>query len=191
MLPINKFQNRDSILFVGTLYKGKGIFELLFYYNEAYKINNDIPKLFIVGEGSEFDNIKQYIADKELENKIFLEGGIYDETILQKYFSSAIICISPNQAGLSVLKAMGYGTTYITHNNAITGGELFNIQHKVTGILLEDFSELKEIISNAMIEREKYYKIGQNALNHYYSNRTVKHMVDGFVEAIDFTLNSR
>lgn len=148
-------KEKDSLLFIGSLYKQKKIDVLLNAYLGAYYKNMNIPKLIIIGEGAEKPVILDWIKKNNLENKILLAGGIYDDEILADYFASAIICISPDQAGLSVLKSMGYGVPYITHKDAITGGEIFNIHSGIDGLLMNDFGELESLILECTEDKEK------------------------------------
>lgn len=188
VLPLNKNIKKENLLFIGTLYKNKGIIDLLYNYNEAFQNDSKIPKLVIVGEGAEKEFIYNFIHENHLEMNVSIEGGVYDEEKVRDYFCSSIACISPNQAGLSVLKSMGYGVPFITVNNAITGGELFNIQHDENGILFNKSSELKDIILDISKNKQKYLELGVNAYNHYHTSRKVEDMIDGFNEAIKFTL---
>jgi glycosyltransferase involved in cell wall biosynthesis len=93
-------KEKNTILFIGTLYKSKGIMSLLECYKELAENNvPEIPLLRIVGSGDEFDGINQWISDNNLQPLVKLEGEIYDEDILRDYFQKAIVCISPGQAG--------------------------------------------------------------------------------------------
>lgn len=186
--PIQGDVEKDSILFVGSLYKAKKIFELLENYYEAYKVNKDINELVVVGDGDEFENVKSWITEHKMESKITLTGAIFDDEILKDYFARALICVSPDQAGLSVLKSMGYGVPFITHKDAITGGERFNIKNGENGVLFDDFSELKDLFVNLAQEKEKYIEMGKKAKEHYDNNRTVPQMAEGFLDAIDYVL---
>jgi glycosyltransferase involved in cell wall biosynthesis len=179
----------NSILFIGSLYKEKKIYELIEAYVLAKKNINtkDFFSLNIVGKGEEYSNIELYIKEKKLTNSIFLLGPIYDEDKISKLFSKSILCISPNQAGLSVLKSMGYGVPFVTRENAITGGERFNIINNFNGILYNSSEELVEIISNAFLNKNKHIEMGRNAKQYYKSIATPKHMVNGFIEAINFS----
>jgi len=52
---------KGSILFIGTLYKAKKIYDLLDSYKEASKKWNKNLLLNIVGDGDEYQNIQQWI----------------------------------------------------------------------------------------------------------------------------------
>lgn len=189
--PILKEVDRDTILFIGTLYKQKKIYELLNSYFEAYKISDELPNLEIIGSGDEYQNIANWIKENSLTAKIFLRGKIFDEKILCKYFSAAIACISPGQAGLSVLKSMGYGVPYISKKHAITGGEIFNIENGINGVLYEKDAELKDIIVDISRNRNKYIDMGINAQMFYYNYRKPEDMANGIIKAVEFVCNSK
>ena len=183
---------KNSILFVGTLYKEKKIFELINAFIESKPLfpkNSDL-KLHIIGDGPEFKNIKKIININSLENTIFLHGSIYDENILSNYFKNALLCISPDQAGLSVLKSMGYGVPFVTRFNAITGGERFNILNKINGLFYRDKNELKEIIVKASISPKIFVKMGYNARQHYLTKANPNNMSNEVLNAITFSLKS-
>ena len=188
--PILKEIPRETILFIGTLYKQKKIYELLNSYLDAYELNEEIPNLEIIGGGDEFENISNWIKKNELTTKIFLRGTIFDENILCDFFSAAIACISPGQAGLSVLKSMGYGVPYISNKNAITGGEIFNIKNGVNGVLYENDADLKDIILDINKNRKKYMDMGLNAKMYYDHYRKPEDMANGIIKAIEFVSNS-
>lgn len=108
-------KTKKDFLFVGTLYKGKGLEVLLDSYKKAIdNFNHQIPKLRIVGEGEMRPFIEDFIRKNKLENNISLEGAIFDENVLAEQFKKAILCFSPLQAGLSVPKSMGYGVPFVT-----------------------------------------------------------------------------
>lgn len=186
-------EQRNRLLFIGTLYKEKRIYELIDAYLEAKKNNNsnNFLCLDIIGRGEEFDNIKAIIEKYGFYDSIFLHGPVYDELKLSEYFSKALLCISPDQAGLSVLKSMGYGVAYVTRENAITGGERLNIINNENGMLYKDKGELVTIIEDAFNSPNKYKKMGINAKKYYNNNATVEHMAQGFIDAINHVLNGQ
>lgn len=178
---------KDKILFIGSLYKQKKIFELLESYKIAVDRFDKKPcELHIVGGGQEFETIQNWVKVNGLEQFIKLHGAIFEEQKLSELFTTAFACISPGQAGLSVLKSFGYGVPFITHENAITGGERLNIENNKNGILFSDFSELAEIITNIFQSPEDFMEMGDNAKLFYDTNRTPQVMANGFIEAVDY-----
>ncbi len=182
--------SRDSILFLGTLYRQKRIDILFEQYNEAYLEEKNIPLLYVIGGGEMFNDLKLYIEENGLESKITMVGPVYSQEELSKYFSKSLGCFSIDQAGLSVLQSMGRGVPFITFKNAITGGEIFNIKHEVNGLLLDGVSEIKSVILDMNENPDRYLQMGIKAREYYVENRTVKHMVQGFLDAINYVMNT-
>lgn len=192
--PFNtkKTFTRNQLLFIGTLYKAKGMEVLLEAYKEIQAEHKYVLPLKIVGGGENFENIKTWIADNKLNNAIEMLGPIYDEGKLEEIFRSSVACISPNQAGLSVLSSMAYGCVFITKKDAITGGELFNIIHGETGIIYDGTKEdLKKKILEACTNREKMEKMGKNAFKHYREKRTPRQMADAIIDAVEFSFKQK
>lgn len=188
-VKINKIDldsNRKDLLFIGTLYKEKRIDLLIEEYRKAYEMNNELPILRIIGDGPEKQNIESLINKYNLKDKIVMLGKITDENVLQDYYSKTLLCISPDQAGLSVQKSMGYGTVFVTSKNAITGGEIFDIKNNETGILFNDFGDLSGIILDSINNKDKYIQIGNNAYDFYWNNRTIDRKVEGFKKTIEY-----
>lgn len=180
---------KQYILFIGTLYKQKGLDDLLESYN-CLKSLESLPPLKIIGTGPDLEYVKDYIQKNELSKHITLCGAIYDNQIKAEYFKNAIACISPKQAGLSVLESMGYGVPFITTKNAKTGGEIFNIHNGEDGVILEDIAELTSTIKDIAIHPLKYNVMGQKAREYYKNNRTPEHMANGLKSAICYVLNT-
>jgi glycosyltransferase involved in cell wall biosynthesis len=188
---LNEDIEKDRILFVGTLYKQKGTPELLDAYLAAMTLNHSIPDLHIIGGGEGIEEVRAFVSKHNLSDSIFIHGPIYDERVLSDHFQKSYACISPNQAGLSVLKSMGYGVPFITKSNAITGGEIFNINNGVTGLLYEKESELTDIIIDIANNPERFVSIGRSAKEHYDSCRKPSDMANGLSEAIEYVYSKR
>lgn len=182
-------EGRDSILFIGTLYKEKKVDELIKAYIVAYKLNRNIPRLIIIGDGEERYYLEKLVIDSNMCTKVSFVGRITDENILRDYFSKSLLCVSPNQAGLSVLKSMGYGVPFVTCKEAITGGEIFNIKDGINGILVRDFYDLVDIIGRSATNPEWCLRLGKSAYDFYHEYRRPQDMVQGFLDALNYVLN--
>lgn len=184
--------NRDkkNILFIGSLYRQKGIDKLLEAYKKTYEKHPNLPILEIIGDGELKQEIENWIKTNNLSNKVILHGAIYASEKKQAIFNNALACISPNQAGLAVLESMGYGVPYITYENAITGGEIFNIKNEYNGLLLNRNESLDKIIEDIHLNPSKFLKMGENAYSYYWGNRKPEDMAKGFKDAIEYVLKN-
>lgn len=187
--PIQIRDDRTDFLFVGTLYKKKGLDILISSFHAASKRVSNMPLLHIVGKGPEREEIEQLVFKLGLKDKVVFHGPIYDDKELCKLFERSVLCISPNQAGLSVPKSMGYGVTFVTRRDAVTGGEITHITDGVSGVLYDKDSDLADIMVEAIITPEKYNKIGLYAYNYYHTQATPKHMAKGVLDAIKYAIN--
>lgn len=183
-----KQNQKKNFLFVGTLYKGKGLDLLIKAYHAAVKKRTECPNLIIVGDGEMRGWLEQYIKENSLNRKVELKGAIYDETELAKIFQTTLLCISPTQAGLSVPKSMGYGVPFVTRKDSITGGEIYHIQNGINGILYEQDDSLMEILIHATDHPEKYISMGLQAKVYYNNYATPYHMAQGAIRAIEHAL---
>lgn len=182
---------RNLILFVGTLYKQKGLGELITCYAKAKEKVSKLPVLKIIGKGPEREGIEQLIALHHLEKDVELTGAIYDENILKDYFVKSVICVSPKQAGLSVLKSLGYGVPFVTRTDAITGGEKSNIIDGKTGIFYNSEEELVDVLAQTATEPEKFAAMSEAARNHYLTEASPSGMAKGVVDAINYVLSKK
>jgi len=182
-----KRSNRDSFIFFGTLYKEKGIHILLSAYQKLYvSQSNKTPILHILGDGSEFDKIKQWIKDNNLEHQIKLYGRVTDRATIQNFFSKAIACISPKQAGLSVLESMAYGVPFITTKYPITGGEYTSIVESSNGFFFDGTTEdltklLLDLINSPYLE-----EYSKNAYEYYSRFRSPDLWLSQVLRAINY-----
>ena len=75
--PVKDALEKDSILFVGTLYRQKGLQSVLDSYLELRDVEN-LPKFRIVGKGPDYEPIHQWIEDHKMGDIIEMMGAIYN-----------------------------------------------------------------------------------------------------------------
>lgn len=186
-ITINK-ESKHDFLFVGTLYKGKGLDLLLKSYRDVVITTNIKNQLHIVGAGDERENLEKFVIDNNLSDKVIFHGAIYDEHKLADCFSKALLCISPTQGGLSVPKSMGYGVPFVTRKDAITGGEIYHITPGVNGVMYEKDEDLITILKDCALNPQKYIEMGVRAKDYYNNHASINHMAQGAMDAFSYVL---
>lgn len=182
-------KRKRDFLFVGTLYKEKGVDKLLETFSRAIKEKTTSKILLhIVGDGPERQSLEAYARQAYLNQRVVFHGGIYNEKDLSQLFANSLLCFSPTQAGLSVPKSMGYGVPFVTRRDAITGGEIYHITSGRNGLIYENDEDLLQIMLDAMAMPENYVQMGIEAIKYYNEYATIDHMAQGVIDAINFVL---
>jgi glycosyltransferase involved in cell wall biosynthesis len=158
--------NCSRILFVGRLVKRQGLIYLLEAFSLLSKNYHDIT-LDIVGNGPLFNEIKDYIADHKLDQKVRLHGMVNHDYISNFYYSSDLFIIpSINEAlGNVTLEAMASGLPIITTDTGsaelIEGNGLVIPKKNVQSI----YDAIRRYIDNPellTVEGKKSIKIAKN-----------------------------
>lgn len=184
-----KPENKKNIIFVGTLYKGKGVDCLLNCVREVADTVKKSVHVDIIGDGPCRAELEALCSQLQLNEYVTFHGAIYDSQKLSDFYSNALCCISPYQAGLSVCTSMGNGVPFITRKDAITGGELYHITNGVNGILYDKDEELAQIIKEVATEPSRFIEMGAKAKDYYDNYATIGQMVKGFLSAIDYVFS--
>ena len=95
-----------------------------------------MPNLNIIGDGPELAKLNNWVNENNLDDIVRFHGRIVDSDVIEVFFRKSYACISPNQAGLSVIESMAYGVPFITSKYPITGGEYNAIIEGANGFFL-------------------------------------------------------
>lgn len=104
------------IIFVGRLTLHKKLDMIIDAVKLLHDKNIKINTLFI-GEGEAKPNLQELIDKNGLKEHFNFWGSCYDEYELSRLISSADICVSPGEVGLTAITSLGYGTPVITHGD--------------------------------------------------------------------------
>jgi glycosyltransferase involved in cell wall biosynthesis len=181
-----KVYKKSKFIFVGTVYKQKKLDELLSAYLLYSQKSPTILPLEIIGDGDNLRNLQSWVKENKLTEHVTFHGSIYDQKCLERHHREAYASISPGQAGLSILTSMGFGTPYICRSDAITGGEIFNLENSNTGVRYETKEDLVNTLYDITQNPQKYEIMGARARNYYLRKRMPQHMVSSIIEACKY-----
>jgi len=88
-----RFQGKINLVFIGSVVRGYGIFTIL---EAVEQIRTQVScfNMLILGRGKDFDAAKAYVAEKGLDDVVYLPGYIAEEEI-SDYLSMADAFVSP------------------------------------------------------------------------------------------------
>jgi glycosyltransferase involved in cell wall biosynthesis len=187
---VKSFNNevKDIILFVGSLDSRKENKVLISAFNNILdKIPESINLIFI-GDGDEMINLTNQVNTFQIASRIKFVGRIEDSSELKGYYKRSIVSVSYGQSGLSVLQSLGYGVSFLTKENSISGGEKNNIKHKFNSIFCEDnITSLEYYLTELCLDIKYSRELGKNAFEYYTKYCTIENMSQGFIDSIERT----
>ena len=156
--------NKKIIISVGRLSKEKGFDDLIKLFS---KIKEKDWILYIIGTGSEYDNLSNLITKYKLDNNIKLLGFKTTEELNDLYEKASIYIMTSIEEsfGLVLLEAASHGLPLIAYSNALGAKEII----KTNGILIDNRDESKMVKElTKLMENEKLRKEYQEkSLNIY------------------------
>ncbi len=181
--------NEDLVLFfMGWLYNFSGLKEVA---TEICKTSDNRLKLFIIGDGDLFNELKQIKESHDVKNKIILAGRkSYSE--IPSLIASANICLLPSYSGekimLDIVPIKLY--EYMAMGKPIISTKLPGVMKEFgenSGISYVDRPE--EVLSRA-IELERLFKTGsldevRARLREFAEKRSWNCITDNFEEVLD------
>lgn len=91
--PIKAVHDRKTILFMASLWKGYGIYEVLKAFELVAKQNSQVD-LDIIGKGEEYERVQRWVKEHQLQRVVHLHGFVAEKD-LNKHFSNADVFVSP------------------------------------------------------------------------------------------------
>lgn len=171
----NKFHdyNNKNLIAVGRFSKEKGFSDLVDVMNILVKKDSNI-KLYLIGDGEEYNNINNKINELNLCNNIVLTG-YKNQKEIEKYMLKSNVYLMSSYSesfGLVMLEAMNYGLPVVAFSSACGARVLL----KNTGTLINDrnkeeyANKVYEILSNKCKIKELSEK-SKNIVKNYSFNR--------------------
>jgi len=165
-------ENEIVVGIVAVLRKAKRHIDLI-------KAIKDIEnaKLVIVGSGPQEKNIKNYIIENNLENKVIMLGHREDINLILPNFDIFVLPSNMEALGTAILEAESCGVPVI---GSRVGGIPECIKENYTGLLFEtqNVEELREKLKELIENSEKRKKFSKNARKFIIDNFSTQKMVE-------------
>jgi len=145
-------------------------------------------KMVFVGNGNDVKDIENYTKHIGISKKCVFAGAVYDREILRDYYSASDLFLFPSTydtSGLVVMEAAATALPSVLIKNSCASEGIINNHN---GFLCdENEKSLKDVILNAVSDRDKLKEIGINAQNEvYYSwEDSIVNAYKRYIEIID------
>lgn len=163
--------NKNTILYIGTIIRKKGVFELAHIFNKVIEtipeaelilVGNDSKDLK-TGSGSTFKLVKQVFSDKALNHVRYLGQIPYNEVM--EHIKSAHVCTFPSFAetlGMVTIESMALNKPVVNTN---IGWAQELIQDGISGYLVHpsDIEGFSNAIINLLKNVDLSKRIGKEA----------------------------
>lgn len=176
------------ILFMGHIYREKGIFDLAKLFRENYSHYKDKFKLIIAGGLYETNELLRFINSNKLNDIINYEGWASGEKKEHLYKKANIFILpSYNEAlPMSILEAMSYSLPIISTK---VGAIPEIVKDGINGLLFEaqDNIALKEILDLVEQNRDLLNIMGQNSYNmsiQYFPHKVITELTNVYKELL-------
>lgn len=177
---------RKWLLNVGSLDGRKRNFELIDIFEDLAQSLPFELSLVFVGDGPLRTQLMEYAATKRHSEliKFFDHIDLLDER-LSEIYARSLCSVSVGQAGLSILSSFAHGVPFFTLKDAISGGEIFSIQHKVNGYLSSSRTDLTAALKSYLLSKKSQTEMQANALNYYREEASFESFVSQFQDSIN------
>lgn len=189
----NGLAGRPTILFCSRLDRANRVDLLL---RAAAIINKAIPdvRLVVIGAGEAESELRRLAQELGLGHSVDFLGAVYDEMKLAPWFLSADVYCYPENIGLALLHAFGYGLPVVTSDKLdAQNPEIEALHPQLNGLLYRHgdpvalSDALSELLANRAL-RERLSKEAQRTVREEFS---LGRMVDGFEMAIELSINGQ
>lgn len=158
----NSKLDKKNIITISRLDYGKKNDDIIKSFS---KIKESNWKLYIIGDGKEFNNLKKLINDLNLKNKVILTGYKNKEEINKYMLDSSLFLMASITEGLPMvlLEAMSYGIPCIAYD--VPSGVNDIIEDGRNGYIIKNRNEIEYIkrIEEVMNDSKLRNNLGTNA----------------------------
>jgi len=155
--------DKPNFLTVGRLDYGKRNNEIIDNFS---KIKNDKSKLFIIGDGKEFNNLVRQVKELKLENRVEMVGYLSHEDQKKYFLNSCCFLMASITEGLPMvlLEAMSFGVPCVVYKTASGTEDI--IENNENGYIISNrdneiyVSSMEKIINN----ENQRKRLGKNAI---------------------------
>jgi glycosyltransferase involved in cell wall biosynthesis len=175
-----------TVVFVSRLEPNNRI-DMLIKALPLLRQTHPLAKVVIIGAGSDRHRLELVAEQLGQSNHVIFTGAIHNENDIAPWMLSATVFCYPDNVGLSLLHAFGYGVPVVTSNKIeAQNPEIEAIEDGVNGLLYRhlDINDMVEKIRLCMEDPALRARLSEAAHRTVMERYTMECMVQGFLDTL-------
>jgi glycosyltransferase involved in cell wall biosynthesis len=177
-----------TIVYIGRIYSENRLDILIKALALIKKEHSDV-KLIIIGKGlNEEEYLRELSHSLGVSDHIIWVGALYEELEIAKWMISATVFCYPENIGLSIIHAFGYGLPVVTSDYILGHNpEIYAFKEQINGLFFKSDSSqnLADTIKYIFNNPDQSSLLSKMALKTIDENFNIPKMVSGFRSAIE------
>lgn len=181
---------RNLILYVGRLVSEKKPILLLEAFLNYIVTRDSSIELCFIGDGPESATLQKILSthDKGVQERVHFLGHVNDFDVIEKYYKSSFVSVSPGYVGLSITQSFSFGIPMVISDNEPHAPEIEAAQEGVNSLFFSANSskslseKIMEIWDNKLFWTAQGNLIAVNCAESY----SVEKMAERIVSAIKY-----
>ncbi|MFZ2360455.1 MAG: glycosyltransferase family 4 protein [Anaerolineae bacterium] len=180
--------NRQKILFIGRLIRGKKVDLLVEGFARSLPGLPDTTQLVVVGDGPERDYLHALARERGVAERIHFAGEVTDDVELASLFAQSILCVSPGPIGLAAIHSLAHGVPLLVADAEPHGPEVEVLLPYVTGEFFasNDADALACRLVELLANPQRLALLGHNGRDLVQSKYSVQQMAAVFLQAFNY-----
>lgn len=147
-------------------------------------------KLVVVGDGPDLTRLQE-LARRMAPGKVIFLGALYDDKLLDRWFSVADLYVMPGYVGLAIVHAFCFGLPFVCEEDLDHGPEFQYLKNGVNGICVErdNVRALGEGMKSLLRDEDRRARMSAMALQAAQTEAGIGRMMSGMKEALEYASN--
>jgi len=175
-----------TIVFVSRLEPANRI-DLLIKALPLVRKTHPYAKVVIIGSGSDRNRLEHLTEQLNQSKHVIFTGAIHNENELAPWMLSCTVFCYPDNVGLSMLHAFGYGVPAIVSNKIeAQNPEVEALRDNGNGLLYRhlDVGDMAQKMLAIMDDPDLRARLGAGAMQTVLEKYTLENMVQGFLDTL-------
>jgi len=183
--PYRAFDRDRALLFIGRLTSKS---QLKLGFDALALLASAAPKLHIIGDGVESDDLRRYAEKIGIAKKIIWHGALTEEKRIAQVANQCQAFLYPGEVGVSLIHGMAYGLPAIVHEERLGHmPEIAAFKEGITGVKFTrgDAASLSNAINVLLSDENQLNRLAAGTVSVVGPSFSTADMARRFINLVD------